>query len=504
MPKPSPDVGRTSGSDAVACSAVSKGAPAALPFEPTVAAAARTPWLHALLLMAFCACSSTSDDSGTEPSPVSGGSGGGPASGGAWSGGAGNTSNLSGAGGAMSTSGGSSSGGSSAGSTSQSGGAAGSVSGAAGAGGSTPPAGSGGISGGSGGGSAGNAGSGGSSTGGASNGGSGNLGGGGAAAGSAGAGGSSTPGPIGAVTPCETNLLSKCSGTPLACHFGGNPGNYEVTVQLGASGQTEVEAEAYRRMLTRTTAADAMPWLSFVTNVRVYEGEPVRPDQSGTSKGISGLDVYFRGTSPKPLAICYRPIAAPVMVWLVGDSTVADQQVLPFAGWGQHLPAHFVSPVSVANYADSGESSGSVLANQKLFPHVRTNLKRGDFVLLQVGHNDDSDTSYRANVLRIVQETKAAGANMILVTPISRARGTLAQQHGNMPQVVRDIGRTESVPVLDMTVATWNWIQTINWPDYFANGTDGTHTNHKGAQVIAGLVAAAVKTQVPELAKYVR
>ena len=488
MSEASPAVPRTHAPDTVACYAPPEGAQSTLPFKAAVGSATRTPWFHALLLVAFCACSSTSDDGGAEPPPVAGGSGGAPASGGAPGGAPGNPGSAGGSGGAMSTSGGSSAGGSSAGGSFEPGGAGGSVSGSAGAGGVTTSAGSGGASGGSGGGSAGAS----------------NLGGSGAAAGSAGAGGSTLPGPGGAVTPCETNLISKCSGTPVACHFGGNPGNYEVTVQLAGGGQTEVEAEAYRRMLTQTSAADAMPWFSFVTNVRAYEGEPVRPDQSGTSKGTSGLDVYFRGTSPKPLSICYRPIAAPVMVWIVGDSTVADQQVLPFAGWGQHLPAHFLSPVSVANYADSGESSGSVLANQKLFPHVRTSLKRGDFVLLQVGHNDDSDTSYRANVLRIVQDTKAAGANMILVTPISRARGTLAQQHGTMPQIVREIGRSESVPVIDLTVTTWNWLQTIDWPGYFANGTDATHTNHKGAQAIAGFVAGAVKTQVPELAKYIR
>ena len=98
------------------------------------------------------------------------------------------------------------------------------------------------------------------------------------------------------VTPCATNVLSKCTGTPLACHFGGDPGNYEVTVQLGGAGKTEVEAEYYRRMLTQTTVAGDAKWFSFVTNVRVYEGEPLRPDQDGTtSKGIPGLDIYFRG-----------------------------------------------------------------------------------------------------------------------------------------------------------------------------------------------------------------
>ena len=334
-------------------------------------------------------------------------------------------------------------------------------------------------------------------------------------AGSAGTAGSSNGGspPISPqVTPCATNALAKCTGSPLACHFGGDPGNYEVTVQLGGPGETEVEAEYYRRMLTQTTAAGDAKWFSFITNVRVYEGEPLRPDQDGTtSKGIPGLDIYFRGSAPKPVSICYQPLAKPLMLWLEGDSTVTDQESVAYSGWGQHLPQHFVSPVSVANYADSGESSGSVLSSAKLWGTVKAGMKTGDFVMLQVGHNDKKiqAATFRANVLRMINDTKAANAHMILVTPISRASGALASQHvnevgANLPQIIRDLGTSENVPVIDLTVTTYNWLQTIKWQDYFANGTDQTHTNQAGADIVSGFVRDAVKKQVPELAKYLR
>jgi lysophospholipase L1-like esterase len=352
----------------------------------------------------------------------------------------------------------------------------------------------------------------------------GGTGGGGATAsgGTTGAGGSTATGGTTAtggstlppVIPCTTNRLSQCSGNPLACHFGGNPGNYEVTVQLGGptAGETEVEAEYYRRMLTQTTAANTPTWFSFVTNVRVYEGEPARPDQDGvTSKGIPGLDVYFRGTAPQPISICYQLMAKPVMLWLEGDSTVTDQEDPAYAGWGQHLPQHFVSPISVANYADSGESSGSVLSNAKLWPTVRAGMKPGDWVMVQLGHNDKTTpaATYKANMLKMVNDTKAAGAHMILVTPTSRVGYTLAEEHvnqvgANLPQIIRDLGQSENVPVIDLTVTTWNWIQTINWPDYYANGTDHTHTNQKGADVISGFVRDAVRAQIPALATYLR
>jgi lysophospholipase L1-like esterase len=332
----------------------------------------------------------------------------------------------------------------------------------------------------------------------------------GAAGGSAGTGGNAPV--VLDVTPCASSQLSKCTGTPLACHFGGDPGNYEVTVQLGGAGETEVEAEYYRRMLTQTTVAGDAKWFSFVTNVRVYEGEPLRPDQdSGTSKGIPGLDIYFRGREPKPVSICYQPLAKPLMVWLAGDSTVTDQESTAYAGWGQHLPQHFISPISVANYADSGESSGSVLNSAKLWGAIKGGMKAGDWVMLQVGHNDKTTAAdtFKANLLHMINDTKTAGAHMILVTPISRASGALAQQHvnsvgANLPQIIRDLGKSESVPVIDLTVRTYQWLQTIDWHDYFANGTDQTHTNQAGADIVSGFVRDAVRADVPDLAKYLR
>lgn len=327
---------------------------------------------------------------------------------------------------------------------------------------------------------------------------------------SAGTGGA----PSGEVPPCVSNELAKCSGEPLACHFGGDPGNYEVTVELGGAiaGETEVEAEYFRRMLTQSTAAGQSRRFSFVTNVRVYEGEPLRPDQdSATSKGIPGLDVYFRGSSPRPVSICHQLKSNPLMLWIEGDSTVTDQESTDYSGWGQHLPQHFLSPISVANYADSGESSASVLASAKLWPTIKKGMKSGDWVMVQLGHNDKDTTAaaFKANLTTMVQDAKAAGAHLILITPIARVGYTLAEEHvngagANLPQIIRDLGKSENVPVIDLTVTTWNWLQTIKWQDYFALGTDRTHTNPKGADIVSGFVRDALQAQVPELAKYLR
>jgi hypothetical protein len=109
----------------------------------------------------------------------------------------------------------------------------------------------------------------------------------------------------------------------------------------------------------------------------------------------------------------------------------------------------------------------------------------------------------------MIADAKAANAHMILVTPISRASGALASQHvnsvgANLPQIIRDLGKSESLPVIDLTVTTYEWLQTIDWHDYFANGTDQTHTNQAGADIVSGFVRDAVKTQGLDLTKYLR
>jgi lysophospholipase L1-like esterase len=318
------------------------------------------------------------------------------------------------------------------------------------------------------------------------------------------------------VPGCATNQLAACSegANEIACHFGGEPGDYRVTVELGgdAAGDMVVDAEMYRRMLGQTTtAAGQGRRYSFVTNVRVYEGQPLDPDQKGSSKGIPGLDVYVRGAHPELVSICHERVIPAPKVWIAGDSTVCDQAGTDYSGWGQHLPQFFESPVSIANYADSGESSVSFLNGTKLWKAITAGWKSGDWVLIQLGHNDKNVTAatFEANLRQMIVQAKAAGVRPVLVTPISRAGTALDSQHvsstgANLPQIIRDLGAEAGVPVLDLTVTTWQWLQTVDWKTYFALGTDRTHTNHQGAEVIAGFVADAIRDQQLELAEHLR
>ena len=326
-------------------------------------------------------------------------------------------------------------------------------------------------------------------------------------------GGSSASGTCGAIVPFDAAALAKCTGTnPISCHFGGAVGNYEVSVQLGGgtvAGSTYIEAETSRRMLSSTsTAAGQSQCFNFVVNVREPEGQPIQAVDAGTP----GLDLYFKGGAPQLKAIGYRLMSAPVVAYLAGDSTVCDQTDTAYAGWGQFLPQKFNHPLSIANYADSGESSASFLGSGSLWGAIKSRMKTSDWVFIQFGHNDKTTTeaAFRSNLTTMVNNVKAAGAKPILVTPPARIGYTLAEElvtaDMDIPAVIRSLGTTLGVPVIDLTVTVWNWQQSIGsaWPTYYALGTDHTHTSQQGADVISGFVAEAIRTQNIGLAAYLR
>jgi len=73
-------------------------------------------------------------------------------------------------------------------------------------------------------------------------------------------------------------------------------------------------------------------------------------------------------------------------VFIVGDSTVKSDA--PLRGWGQEL-AQFFDPkkINVVNRAIGGRSSRT-FQNEGRWDKVLADLKPGDFVLIQFGHND--------------------------------------------------------------------------------------------------------------------
>jgi lysophospholipase L1-like esterase len=276
-----------------------------------------------------------------------------------------------------------------------------------------------------------------------------------------------------------------------------------------------------------STAAGAMQRYSFVVNVRQPEGQPVEAVPPGTP----GLDMYFYGSggspgeeggvggnvSPQLAAIGFAPAARPVMVYVAGDSTVCDQDSTDYGGWAQMVTQFFDYPVSVANYADSGESSVSFLGNANLWGAINSRLMAGDWVLIQFGHNDKTTTTttFHDDMTSMVTQTLAKGGKPVLITPPARATfsgQTLGPQFIyttplDVVAVMKQIATEQSVPLVDLTALTTAWYNQMGpngWQRYHALGTDATHTHRAGASAIAGMVANAIRSQNIGLAAYLR
>jgi len=320
----------------------------------------------------------------------------------------------------------------------------------------------------------------------------------------------------------------------IACHFGGNPGNYDVSFTLGgaAAGKTVVQAERVREMLAEVdTAAGQMPLYSMSVNVRQPEGQP---DWAMAADGTPGLDMYFIGPSPELTSIAFAPAAASdVVLYIATDSTGCDQEGPTTAGWGQWLPQFFGYGLSVANYGNSGalsECSAATTAcqtsapyysfydNVKMWPAIKPLLKPGDVVLIEFAHNDKitPKAQFEANLNTYISETKAAGAIPILATPIPRNNWSSATMMNpnqlvndvgaDLPASIRSVGAAAKVPVIDIlaeTLAAFSAAGEAKAAAYYADPT--THLSTVGANIVAGLIKAEiVKQNIYPLVCYLR
>jgi lysophospholipase L1-like esterase len=227
------------------------------------------------------------------------------------------------------------------------------------------------------------------------------------------------------------------------------------------------------------------------------------------------------GESPKVQAVGVAKAAAPTVLYIAGDSTVCDQdpqlEAEPkarFTGWGQVLPRAFRRGLSVANYADSGESTAAFRPDGgSIWPRIATPLAKGDFVLIQLGHNDKMTpaATYRSRITAMVKAIKAKGATPILVTPIARNNGdALAMQHIygdlNVRSELSQIATSEQVPLLDLLSKTSAWAASVgrSTAQTFFVGSDATHTNELGAALFADFVVEGIRELDLPLKEFLR
>jgi lysophospholipase L1-like esterase len=320
-------------------------------------------------------------------------------------------------------------------------------------------------------------------------------------------------GGCGSPVPLDPTLLSSCTGTsPITCTLTAPNGNWDVTVELGdpaAAGSSRVSSETRHYENNETaTAAGAYSSLTFTANVRaeVHDG--------GQSAPGNILNLLIDGSAPKLHGLGIRSAPCAITIFIASDSTVCDwvatntSAIAPDeTGWGQELSLYMKAGVSVANYADSGETAGSFYT--KFFPAARTAMKAGDYLFIQFGHNDMKNATdvanYPTNLGKYVTDAKAKGAIPVIFSPVSRAGGSAADPgFDGLNQVALDTADSLGVAKIDLTTLSRAYYQTV--PNFsntlFVSG--GTHFSEVGAIGVAGVVANAIKSSTLGLSSYIR
>ena len=89
-----------------------------------------------------------------------------------------------------------------------------------------------------------------------------------------------------------------------------------------------------------------------------------------------------------------------ITIFMIGDSTMANKKLdggNPERGWGHVLPGFFSEDIVVDNHAQNGRSSKSFI-NEGRWEKVISQVKKGDYVFIQFGHNDEKKDSTRYTV----------------------------------------------------------------------------------------------------------
>lgn len=302
-------------------------------------------------------------------------------------------------------------------------------------------------------------------------------------------------------------------------------GNYRVTVILGADrpSVTTVWAEARRLMLEKvSTKAKASVTRTFDVSVRVPQiaGDAnhlvrLKPREVGALDWDNKLTIEFNGDHPSFRSIAIEPIKE-TTVYLAGDSTVVDQDVEPWAAWGQMLPRFFLPGVVIANHGESGETSKSFVGEQRL-AKVMSLIQPGDYLFMQFAHNDQKPNAvsldnYKILLADYIEQTRAKGATPVLVTSMNRrtfdANGKITNSLAGYPDAVREIAAAQHVALIDLNAMSKTLFEAMgpegsmkafmHYPaNAFPNQTeaisDDTHFNKYGAYELARCIVHGIR-----------
>ncbi|MBQ9637456.1 MAG: rhamnogalacturonan acetylesterase [Prevotella sp.] len=317
-------------------------------------------------------------------------------------------------------------------------------------------------------------------------------------------------------------------------------GNYKVTVTLGArrkSTETTIRAESRRLFFEAVkTRKGELKTVSFVVNKRspyISENQmiKIKPREKDYINWDDSLTLEFCGACPAVSHLTIERDTTAATLYLCGNSTVVDQEMEPWASWGQMVPRWLDDRMAVANYAESGLTASTFLA-QGRFDKILTTLRPGDYVLCEFGHNDQKEKgpgsgayyNFAFALKKFIDGARSKGATIIFATPTQRRAfdesGThIKETHADYPDAMREVARREDVPVVELHDMTRTFFETLGFEGskkalvhYPANTfpnqdkplADNTHFNPYGAYEVAKMVVQGFADLQLPIASHVR
>ncbi|MBR3513266.1 MAG: rhamnogalacturonan acetylesterase [Bacteroidaceae bacterium] len=231
------------------------------------------------------------------------------------------------------------------------------------------------------------------------------------------------------------------------------------------------------------------------------------------------------------------------VVFITGDSTVknTDRDSTGMWGWGSQADRIFdADKITWINCAQAGRSCRTYLREGR-WEKVYNDLQRGDFVLIQFGHNDigelgrgkhrgeipgTADTSLVSRVVlqdeaynevvysfgwylrKMIDDCRQKGATPILVSLTPRNEwpdGKIERRNDSYGKWYREVAEQTGCTLVDVHNITADALDGIGREaakDFY--NRDHTHTSLRGARLNALSVAIGLRRTGCELAKYLK
>ena len=220
------------------------------------------------------------------------------------------------------------------------------------------------------------------------------------------------------------------------------------------------------------------------------------------------------------------------VLYIIGDSTVRNGDGTGkngLWGWGSFIADYFdTTEISVSNQAIGGRSSRTFITDGR-WDKILAVLQKDDYVIIQFGHNDAGalDDTARARgtikgigedsieiynpirkmkemvhtygwyMRKYANETKAAGAALIICSPIPRNNWTDGKivrnndTYGLWSKQVAEQTDAYFIDLNEMIATEYEKMNPIRVKTFFPD--DHTHTNEEGAKLNAQKVAEGIK-----------